>query len=155
MPSRYSLKVPLIVRDIHNLLVTELKLPTNFKSVDPELGESYGLLSPQSLNDSSGQFLRLDCLFNASSAWGSYWEANIWAISMALDLDDLLPKVSQKVDQRGILRSFDKTSSINVGRPRSPIKSTSTQRSDLWVVDVLCPCTMELMITRDPICGHS
>lgn len=153
--SRYSEVVPLLVRDIHNLLVTELELPTNFKSVDPELGEAYGLLSPQSLEDSNGQFLRLDCLFNASSTFASYWEANTWAISTALELDSLLPRAAQKIDARGILRSFDKTSSISVGQPRSPIKATSAQRSSLWVVDVLCPCTMELMITRDLICGHT
>lgn len=154
MPSRYADKLPLLVKDIHHLLTEELALPTTFKSTDPEVGEAYGLLSPQSLVDNSNKMLALECLFLASSAFASYWEASSWAIATAMNLDNLLPQVRCRVNSRGILGDFERSSSITVGRPRALLQTIGAQKNHSFVVDVLMPCSIKLLVVKDVICGH-
>jgi|SRR6478672_2749457 len=153
MPSLYANTVPLLIKDIDDLLLGELNLPTPFKSTDPLLGEAYGKLSGQDLVDIDNG-LRLNCLFIASSAFTSAWAATSWAIATGLNLDDLTLKVKGKVDNRGILANFSKSGSITTGRPRSPLKAVAGQQATVWVVDVLMPCYLDLLITRDIVCGH-
>jgi hypothetical protein len=153
--SKHADTVADLVRDIHHLLIDDLDLPTKFKNVDPEQGQRYGLLSAQSLSDIDRVMMQLECTFLASGAFGSYWEAQKWAIATSLNLDALLPQMKRKVNCRSILADFEKTSAITCGRPRSPLKANASQRGgDLWIVDVLMPCALKLMIPRDVVCGH-
>lgn len=155
MPSKYSDVIPLLVRDIHNFLNTELNLPTAFKSADPEVGEAYGLLSSQNLRSETGTAnITVSCTFIASAAFPSYWEAATWAISTAMNLDHLLPQVKTRVDKRGVLNDFSATSAISIGRPRTPLKAIQGQKSHSWVVDVMLPYALELAIFKDLVCGH-
>lgn len=155
MPSKYSDVIPLIVRDIHNLLNIELNLPTTFKSADPEPGEAYGLLSCQNLRGEIGSVgLTVSCTFIASATYATYWEAATWAISTAMNLDNLLPQIKTRVDKRGVLNDFSATSAISIGRPRAPLKAIQGQKSHSWVVDVMLLCAIELAIYKDLVCGH-
>jgi hypothetical protein len=155
MSSRYANILPFLVKDIHHFLVDALELPTNFKSTEPEVGEKYGLLSPQSLTDSTNKMLKLECMFLASAAFATYWEASSWAIATAMNLDNFLPQVKRQVDGRGILGDFERTSSITVGRPRALLAGVGAQKNHSFVVDVVMPCTIKLLIVKDVICGHT
>jgi hypothetical protein len=126
------------------------------------VGEAYGLFSPQNLVDSGfstpgsaiTQGLALNCIFIASSAFNNYWDASSWSVETAMNLDDIFPKINQQINRRGIFDELTKTSNIATGRPRAPIKDIAGQSSDIWVVDVVAPCSLKLLILRDIICGH-
>ncbi|GAC1501943.1 MAG: hypothetical protein NVS2B14_14570 [Chamaesiphon sp.] len=155
MGSIYADTVPLIVKDLHDELVTELSLPTPFRSSDPNPGEAYGLLSVQNLGNREEMGpVELYCTFLASSAFTTYWDAATWAIKTGLNLDDLTLKINRRVDNRGILDSFHKTTAISVGRPRAPLKAVAGQQPTFWIVDVVMPCVIRLLITRTIDAGH-
>lgn len=154
MASPYAEQLPQIIKDIHDRLVSELNLSTPFKSSDPQIGEAYGLLSAQNINESRSG-VSVNCLFLASSGFATYWEAASWSAMTGMNLDHALLLLQRAIAHRGIVGEFNKTGSITVGRPRSPLKAIAGQQANIWIVDVLMPCSLELVFSRDLFSGHA
>lgn len=154
MASPYAVLVPQVIKEVHDVLVSELNLSTPFKSSDPLVGEAYGLFSAQNLNNAPSGVL-VNCLFIASSAFATYWEAATWSATTGMNLDHLSLILQRKISHHGIVGQFNKTGSITTGRPRSPLKSIAGQQANIWIVDVLMPCSIELIFSRDLFSGHA
>jgi len=144
-----------IISDIHALLMEELQLPDPFQSDDPTIGEAYMMLTPGDLPAPNPGYLQpVQATFLASSAFGDYLEAREWSLRMGILLNGLLPTIKSKIDRRNLLVEVKRTSNITTGQPRSPLKANGVERSHIWIVDVLCPITIELMLPTDIISGY-
>lgn len=136
------------------LLVEALDLPHVWRSSDPELGERTGMLMVQGFEDKAGSGIEksLQCLFVASAAFGSLWDAMRWAVSTGVSLDHAIVRLKLP-PAKGVGR-LEKSGKITIGNPRSPLKTPNGQTSHVWVVDVMAPVQIILLIGSDRMCGH-
>lgn len=134
---------------LNQLMVAALALSGPYRTDDPQIGESYGIITPQvwQPDGSDSEFLKVPCQIFVSTAYSSYLTATVGAMDKALLLTNFLRNAKTLIGASTFLLFDVQGSPINIGY-RAPVKAVDGQSGDVWIVDLTTNATAVFGVAR-------
>lgn len=134
---------------LNQLMVSALSLSGAFRTDDPQIGESYGIITPQvwQPDGSDSELLTIPCQIFVSASYSSYLAATLGAMDKALLLTNFLRNAKALLGEGTFLHFETEGSPINISYA-APVKSVDGQSGDVWIIQITTNATAVFGVAR-------
>lgn len=144
-----------IISDMNEFLKDRLSLTYSYKTDDPLVGESFGIVglgSLQALGKQEEPYEDLDLPILIVAGFADYKAAVAGAANLMMLLKDAIANVRSNVNMRGVAYEFNQDGLTILPTIRAPIKKVDGQAPSLMIVEIAATPKLKCLINKTE-CG--